>query len=89
MKKKILLLLIIMLFAVNKVSAETAILTNQRVSVNGELTPLIPYTIKGTTYFKLRDIALAFNNTNIEFNVDYDESKKNVYIIPGRAGGST
>jgi len=55
--------------------AATATLSTARVSLNGQSIFVRAYTINGSTWFKLRDLA-----TIIGFSVDYDGATNTIYI---------
>jgi hypothetical protein len=51
-----------------------------KVMVNGKEAAFDAYTINGSNYFKLRDLALALNGTEKQFNIMWDNSKKAINI---------
>lgn len=88
MKKLISVLLItICLTSAFSVWAESetykALPTNSKVLVNGKEVVFDAYNINGNNYFKLRDIAMAFNNTSNKFRVDWLEELKVISIFTG------
>lgn len=54
--------------------------TNAAVYINGSKVAFEAYTINGSNYFKLRDLAMAFNSTNKKFNIGYNASTNTVEI---------
>ena len=46
--------------------------SNQTITVNGEVIPMDVYNIDGYNYFKLRDIALVLRGTEKQFNVTWN-----------------
>lgn len=66
--------------------AETAQLSNQKLSFNGmDFSEVEKYNIDGSNYFKLRDVAALLDGTVAQFNVGYDNASKTVAITTGRA----
>ena len=64
--------------------------SNQTITVNGEVIPMDVYNIDGYNYFKLRDIAYILSGTESQFSVSYDEETKSIiansgepYIVAG------
>ena len=49
--------------------------------VNGEQRPLTAYNIRGSHYFKLRDIAYLLSGTSSRFEVQWDETRQTIGII--------
>lgn len=55
--------------------AETAQLSNQKLSFNGmDFSEVEKYNIDGSNYFKLRDVAALLDGTVAQFNVGYDNA---------------
>ena len=54
--------------------ALTAMPTASKVVVNGKAVNFDAYTIGGSNYFKLRDLAFVLNGTSKQFGVSYDGS---------------
>ena len=50
----------------------TAIPTNAKVLINGKEVAFTAYNIGGNNYFKLRDVAMALNGSEKNFNVGWD-----------------
>lgn len=66
--------------------AETAQLSNQKLSFNGiDWSEVEKYNIDGNNYFKLRDVAALLDGTVAQFNVGYDNATRTVAITTGRA----
>jgi hypothetical protein len=63
----------------------TATLSKSNITLNGEKVDLCAYTIGGSNYFKLRDIAYLLQDTDHGFSVGYDESTKTVKIVTDKA----
>jgi hypothetical protein len=59
--------------------------TNAAVYINGSKVAFEAYTINNSNYFKLRDLAMAFNSTDKKFNVGYDASTNTVEITAGQS----
>ena len=57
--------------------------TQSVVLVDGETVAFEAYTIKGSNYFKLRDLAMALNDTDKQFEIEYDNATKTINIISG------
>ena len=57
--------------------------TNSKVLVNGKEVAFDAYTIDGSNYFKLRDLAFVLNGTEKQFSVGYDNEKKSVTATTG------
>jgi len=54
-----------------------------RVSVNGKITEVFPYNIKGNNYFKIRDLAMLLRGTEKQFEVSWDPVDQAVVITSG------
>lgn len=52
-----------------------------KVQVNGNETNFEAYNISGNNYFKLRDLAMAVNDTNKNFDVSWDNEKKAINLL--------
>jgi hypothetical protein len=61
----------------------TATPTASNIIVNGKTVKFTAYTIDGSNYFRLRDIAMAFNGTVKNFSVGYDTYEKKITIVTG------
>ena len=64
-------------------SAYDAVLSPQKLLVNGKPIECEKYNIDGSNYFKLRDIACLLNGTVAQFAVSYDAEANAVVIAPG------
>ncbi len=62
----------------------TATPVEYSVSLNGQDYSLQAYTINGSDYFKLRDIAMILNGTRRQFEVKWDSSDNTVQITSCR-----
>lgn len=60
-----------------------AVLSPQKLVVDGKDIACEKYNIGGSNYFKLRDIAYALNGTGSQFGVGYDEATFTVAINTG------
>ena len=63
--------------------------TRSTVFVNGEAIAFDAYTIGGSNYFKLRDLAYVINGTNKQFAVGYDSATREVTMTSGQSYTST
>ena len=66
-------------------STEMATRSKVSVIVDGKAVSFDAYNIKGNNYFKLRDIAIAINNSTKNFEVTWDQTAKAINLIEGRA----
>jgi hypothetical protein len=57
--------------------------TSSSVIINGKKVAFEAYNIGGYNYFKLRDIAMALNGTDKQFEVKFDGSKNAILITTG------
>ncbi len=72
-----------------------AIPSGWSIFVDGELTQLRGYNIGGTNYYKLRDIAMAVNGSEKQFNVSWNAEKGEIHmktkapytVLGGELGG--
>lgn len=55
--------------------SKTAVLSSQKLSINGEEKTLTAYNIGGNNFFKLREIGVA-----LDFNVDFDANSNSVIM---------
>jgi len=69
----------------NAADTVTAQPTASIVYINGTAVAFEAYTIAGSNYFKLRDLAYALGGTPKQFAVGYDESTKAVTLTSGGA----
>jgi len=58
----------------------TAKSTNSTILVNGKNVEFEAYNINGNNYFKLRDLAMALNGTEKQFNVMYNNDLKEIQL---------
>lgn len=66
-------------------ASATATRSKSSVMVNGNKISVDAYTIDGSNYFKLRDIAMAVNNTRKQFEVTSDAKKNTLNITSNQA----
>ena len=62
-----------------------AVLSPQKLEVDGKAVDCEKYNIGGSNYFKLRDLASLLNGTGSQFGVDFDEASATVRITTGAA----
>lgn len=62
-----------------------AVPNNSSVAVDGKVIEIGAYNINGYNYFKLRDIAMALNGTNSNFEVGYDAEAKCISLTTKKA----
>jgi len=65
----------------NPVQTATALPATAKVTVNGTVVEFDAYNINGNNYFKLRDIALALNDSEKPFEVSWDASKNAINLL--------
>ena len=58
--------------------------TNSKVLVNGKEVAFDAYTIDGSNYFKLRDLAFVLNGTEKQFEVGWDNASKTITLTSGQ-----
>jgi len=63
--------------------ALTASPISSMVTVNGSVISFEAYNIKGSNYFKLRDLAYVLNSTNKQFSVEWDSRWNRVLVTSG------
>ncbi|MCR8643436.1 hypothetical protein NV379_12315 [Paenibacillus sp. N1-5-1-14] len=59
--------------------------TDSKVEVNGKNVSFEAYTINGFNYFKLRDLAMAINGSEKNFEVSFDEAKNAIALTSKKA----
>ena len=79
------LVLMISLLPMGALAAVSATPNAARVLVNGKSVAFEAYTIHGNNYFKLRDLAMALNGTEKQFEVGWDGPNNAIGITTGRA----
>ena len=75
-------LVLVVALGVPALGAQT-MLSNQNLEVNGKGVEVEKYNIDGYNYFKLRDLAELLNGTESQFDVDYNESTKEMIVTTG------
>jgi len=55
--------------------------STHQVYVDGQKVNIAAYTINGSNYFKLHDIAMALNGTLRQFEVAWDNEKKAISLL--------
>ena len=78
----VLALVLVLALGVPALGART-VLSSQNLVVNGEAVEVEKYNIDDYNYFKLRDLAELLNGTESQFDVDFDETKREAYITTG------
>lgn len=87
MKKTILIfistIMIMLLFSIEIFGDDTvdAKITNSQITLNNGIVSIQGFNINNNNYFKLRDLAQIFNNTESKFNVKWNKETKIVDII--------
>ena len=66
-------------------AADTAAVSNQKLSIDGENAPVTAYNIHDNNYFKLRDVAWLLRDTPARFSVEYVEKTNSIQIVTGEA----
>ncbi len=61
-----------------------AVPTSSSVIINGTKVPFEAYTIENRTYFKLRDLAMALNSSQKQFEVSWDGSRNAINLLTGQ-----
>lgn len=92
MKKFILLLSFLMVFATvlnagpeEKVEIVDAVMNSPKLSLDGQAVKVNGYVIKGSNYFRIRDIAAIVSSTDRKFDVGFDKDQNMVSIELGKA----
>ena len=70
--------------AVPSTSTTGAVLSPQKLTVDGKDVECEKYNIGGSNYFKLRDLAQVLSGTGSQFDVRYDEATATVRITTGK-----
>ncbi|MCI9677440.1 MAG: hypothetical protein HFF77_00510 [Oscillospiraceae bacterium] len=65
-------------------SGPSASPTNSKVLVNGKEVAFDAYTIDGSNYFKLRDLAYVLSGTEKQFEVGWDNASKTITLTSGQ-----
>lgn len=69
----------------NPAQAAKAVLSPQKLEVDGKNVDCEKYNIDGSNYFKLRDLAYVLNGTGSQFAVGFDAATSTVTITTGAA----
>ncbi|MBO4677272.1 MAG: redoxin family protein [Oscillospiraceae bacterium] len=64
-------------------AADTAVVSSQKLTVDGENAPVTAYNIHDNNYFKLRDVACLLGDTPARFSVEYREETNSIHIVTG------
>ena len=62
-----------------------AVLSAQKLAVDGREITCEKYNINGSNYFKLRDLAELLNGTDSQFEIGYDETTQRITVTSGMA----
>ncbi len=93
MKKKLLSILLVLCMTVGMLTASAtaanstgvvATPINSIVYIDGNKVSFEAYAINGGNYFKIRDLAMAFNSTSKKFNIGSDSSNKTLEITTNK-----
>ena len=68
-----------------KALAAQTVLSKQGLMVDGETVACEKYNIGGSNYFKLRDIAMLLNRSDVQFSVTWDTASGTVAVNAGQA----
>ncbi len=66
--------------AIPFINISTATPTNAKVLINGKEVAFTAYNIGGNNYFKLRDVAMAINGSEKNFNVGWDSANNAISL---------
>ncbi|MDT3700332.1 MAG: stalk domain-containing protein [Thermincola sp.] len=81
----------VVIFSSSTNMAISALPTNSKILVNGKSISFEAYNINGNNYFKLRDLAMAVNGTEKQFEVGWDGTKNAISLTTNKvytsAGG--
>lgn len=64
--------------SLRKLTNPTAHVSRHKVTLNGAKTDLAAYTINGSNYFKLRDLAKALDGLNTNFEVKWNAAQQRI-----------
>ena len=76
-------LLSVLLTVPSRALSVTAAPNRSSVYIDGKRVSFQSYTIGGSSYFKLRDLAYTLSGTAKQFQVTYDMAKNEIDLIPG------
>ena len=82
--------------SLRRLTNPTAKVSTHKVTLNGESAKLGAYTINGSNYFKLRDLAKALDGLNTNFEVKWNAAQQRIDLtsktaytaVGGEHGGS-
>jgi hypothetical protein len=63
-----------------KPTSQAAAPTNSKITIDGKKVDLEAYNIKGSNYFKLRDIAMLMKDTEKHFSISLDSDKNGILL---------
>ena len=69
--------------AYDGVNLLTADKSQARVTVNGKTVDVSGYSVNGSNYYKIRDIAMVLRTTGSKFNVEWNQSKNTISVETG------
>ncbi len=65
--------------------AASAVVSDQKLEIDGKAAAAAAYNISGNNYFKLRDLAYLLNGSKAQFSVGYNSATNAVTITTGKA----
>lgn len=71
--------------ALSTAGSQTAAPTASTITINGTVVSFDAYTIDGSNYFKLRDLAYALSRTKKQFEVGWNSANNSIIITSGKA----
>ena len=80
-----LVLVTMLTLSTGALAAENAVVSRQKLTVDGENAPVTAYNIQDNNYFKLRDVAYLLSGTDARFSVEYEEKTNSIRIVTGEA----
>ena len=78
-------LMLSLLKSAAEIPAPSALPTSSKVLINGKTISFEAYNINGSNYFKLRDLAMAVNGTEKQFEVGWDGTKNAINLATNKA----
>ena len=76
-------LLLVLTLSTAALAADTAVVSNQKLTIDGENAPVTAYNIHDSNYFKLRDVACLLSDTPARFSVEYEAETNSIHIVTG------